>query len=156
TKRPSSWRRPCGCDRDCPRPTTTSATSGGSRAGRRRPKPTTAAPWNPVRPLRGAGQGQGRQGDPGVPAAPEGAAVDVRGCGRGRRRGEGLPAFDVQVPLMSLPGLLGVTLEDTVAAVPYLKADEARVEAWRSRLAQVEGFRVGVVWQGNPRFQWDR
>jgi tetratricopeptide (TPR) repeat protein len=70
--------------------------------------------------------------------------------------GEALPGFDVQAPLLSLPGLLGTTLENVPAEVPYLHADLQRVEKWRRRLEAVEGFRVGIVWQGNPKFQWDR
>jgi hypothetical protein len=70
--------------------------------------------------------------------------------------GQALPPFDVQVPLMSLPGLLGVTPERLPGRAPYLSADSARVEAWRQRLPQEGKFRVGIVWQGNPRFQWDR
>jgi hypothetical protein len=30
------------------------------------------------------------------------------------------------------------------------------VAAWRQRLAESKGFKVGIVWQGNPHFQWDR
>jgi tetratricopeptide (TPR) repeat protein len=70
--------------------------------------------------------------------------------------GEALPPFDVQVPLMSLPGLLGVTPDKVPGQVPYLSAEPARVEAWRRRLPQDGKYRVGIVWQGNPRFQWDR
>jgi tetratricopeptide (TPR) repeat protein len=69
--------------------------------------------------------------------------------------GEPLPAFDVQAPLMSLPGLFGTTVGNVPANVPYLEAEEARVKAWRSRLGGVVGLRVGIVWQGNPYFQWD-
>ena len=72
--------------------------------------------------------------------------------------GEGTPHpdFDVQAPLMSLPGLLGTTLETVPADVPYLHAEQARVEKWRMRLESVSGFKVGVAWQGNPRHPWDR
>jgi hypothetical protein len=70
--------------------------------------------------------------------------------------GEPLPGFDVQAPLLSLPGLLGTTLENVPAEVPYLHAELQRVERWRERLRTVAGFRVGIVWQGNPKFQWDR
>jgi tetratricopeptide (TPR) repeat protein len=70
--------------------------------------------------------------------------------------GETPPAFDVQAPLMSLPALFDTTVETMPADIPFLKADETRVAAWRSWLESVDGFRVGVVWQGNPRFQWDR
>ncbi len=67
-----------------------------------------------------------------------------------------LPPFDVQVPLMSLPGLLGVTPERVPGSEPYLWAEPGRVEAWRQRLGASEKVRVGIAWQGNPRFVWDR
>lgn len=70
--------------------------------------------------------------------------------------GEALPVFDVQAPLLSLPGLMGTRLDSVPAAVPYLQAEEARVAKWRPVLASIPGFRVGIVWQGNPRFGWDR
>jgi hypothetical protein len=66
-----------------------------------------------------------------------------------------LPEHDFQVPLMSLPGLLGVT-SDSVPAAPYLSAEPARVQRWREALGPPSGLRVGIVWQGNPRFEWDR
>ena len=39
-------------------------------------------------------------------------------------KGEPLPAFDVQVPLMSLPRILGTTIETIPDRVPYLYAEE--------------------------------
>jgi hypothetical protein len=48
--------------------------------------------------------------------------------------GQALPPFDVQVPLLSLPGLLGTTPDRVRGRVPYLSAEPARVEAWRQRL----------------------
>ncbi len=70
--------------------------------------------------------------------------------------GEALPDFDVQAPLLSLPALLGTTLASVPAEVPYLAAEPERVENWRERLAGEGAFKVGVVWQGNPRHPWDR
>jgi hypothetical protein len=69
--------------------------------------------------------------------------------------GQPLPPFDVQAPLMSLPAVFGTTLDTVPADVPYLAAEPARVERWGERLRDVQGLRVGVVWQGNPRFAWD-
>ena len=66
-----------------------------------------------------------------------------------------LPEFDVQCPLMSLPGLLGTNPATIPAVVPYLYAEPERVEVWQHRLANMPSFKVGVIWQGNPRFQWD-
>jgi tetratricopeptide (TPR) repeat protein len=70
--------------------------------------------------------------------------------------GDSLPPFDVHLPLMSLPHRLGTTLETVPASVPYLSAMPERVTAWRRELENLPGFRVGVVWQGNPHHQWDR
>jgi hypothetical protein len=70
--------------------------------------------------------------------------------------GSALPDYNVQAPLMSLPMLLGTTLETVPAETPYLHADLERVEKWRSRLEGGGGFKIGVVWQGNPRHPWDR
>jgi tetratricopeptide (TPR) repeat protein len=71
-------------------------------------------------------------------------------------QGEPLPAFDVHSPLLSLPRLLGTTLATVPAHIPYLHADPALSERWRSELARLPGFKVGIVWQGNPSFSGDR
>ena len=63
----------------------------------------------------------------------------------------GLPSFDVQTTLLSLPHLLHTTLESVPAATPYLSADPERVVRWRDKLRDVTGFRVGIHWQGNPQ-----
>lgn len=66
------------------------------------------------------------------------------------------PPFDVHAALMSLPGLLGTTLATVPADIPYLHAQPARIDAWAKQLAGLQGFKVGVAWQGNPRHTWDR
>ena len=63
-----------------------------------------------------------------------------------------LPAFDVQAPLLSLPAILKSTLATVPAAVPYLAADAAAVERWRRELSSYPEYKVGIIWQGNPRF----
>jgi ADP-heptose:LPS heptosyltransferase len=67
-----------------------------------------------------------------------------------------LPNFDVHAALLSLPHLLGTTLATVPAEVPYLAANPERVERWREELAGVDGFRIGIAWQGNPRHPRDR
>ena len=62
--------------------------------------------------------------------------------------------FDVHCPLMSLPGVLGLSMEQLWTG-PYLSADPARVVAWRERLAEHRGFRVGICWQGNRKHLFD-
>src|SRR5439155_5594465 len=70
--------------------------------------------------------------------------------------GTELPHFDVQAPLLSLPAILGTTLETIPSQVPYLSADPALVERWRRELDALPGFKVGIVWQGNPTQKNDR
>jgi tetratricopeptide (TPR) repeat protein len=70
-------------------------------------------------------------------------------------RGSPLPPFDVHAPLLSLPGLLGTTLDTVPAEVPYLSAAPDLVAAWRRELG-AGAFKVGVAWQGSPTFAGDR
>jgi Flp pilus assembly protein TadD len=62
--------------------------------------------------------------------------------------GEPLPDFDLYVPLLSLPHLLGFP----PVTVPYLCAEPQLIAAWRERLDH-DGFKVGIAWQGNPASQ---
>ncbi|MGJ4912150.1 tetratricopeptide repeat protein [Bradyrhizobium sp. HKCCYLS2033] len=71
-------------------------------------------------------------------------------------RGEKLPPFDLQLPLMDLPRIFGTTLETIPAEVPYLAADPIKMAAWRNVLGRAPSLKVGVVWAGNPRHKGDR
>src|SRR5205814_2292019 len=62
---------------------------------------------------------------------------------------------DVQVPLLSLPGLLGTALESIPAEVPYIHPDPELVEHWKRELAVYPEFKVGINWQGNPEYAGD-
>jgi hypothetical protein len=63
-------------------------------------------------------------------------------------------SFDAHAPLQSLAGILGITVATVPNKAPYLKSDAALIAKWRSALEFVTGFRIGIVWQGNPD-QWD-
>jgi FkbM family methyltransferase len=63
--------------------------------------------------------------------------------------GAALSGFDFELPLMSVPLVLGITESNIPARVPYLAADPGRVEAWRDRLPK-DGLKIGIVWQGRP------
>jgi tetratricopeptide (TPR) repeat protein len=80
----------------------------------------------------------------------------VRGVDRLLERGTALPPFDCHAPLLSLPGIFHTTPETVPADVPYLFADPDLVERWRRELPAGRDFRVGIAWQGNPRFKADR
>lgn len=69
--------------------------------------------------------------------------------------GDRLPAFDLHCPLLSVPGLMGTTVETIPARVPYLAAEAKLVAQWRERLSP-GGIRIGIVWQGNPSGAIDR
>jgi Tfp pilus assembly protein PilF len=64
---------------------------------------------------------------------------------------EPLPAFDTHIALLSVPRVLCTTLETIPRNVPYLAADPKLLAAWRQEVAGLEGFRVGIHWQGNPQ-----
>ena len=71
-------------------------------------------------------------------------------------RGEPLPEYDVQAPFLSLPGILRTSLDTIPASVPYLFADPGLVERWRRELSGVAGPKIGIAWQGNPKYAADR
>ncbi|MGH6882842.1 MAG: tetratricopeptide repeat protein, partial [Hypericibacter sp.] len=72
----------------------------------------------------------------------------VAGVDRLIARGDAFPAVDFQIPLMSLPNRLDLTLEIIPAAIPYLAADPARTALWAKRLADRPAPRIGICWQG--------
>ncbi len=65
-------------------------------------------------------------------------------------RGEALPDFAWQCPLMSLPLAFGTDLTNIPASIPYVTADPGRVAAWRGRLGPRKGPRIGLAWSGSP------
>jgi len=68
------------------------------------------------------------------------------------RQRETPPAFDLMCPMASLSHRLNLTVDTIPAQVPYLRADAARVAAWRERLGALQGrMRVGLAWAGNAR-----
>ena len=63
--------------------------------------------------------------------------------------------FDMYIPLMSVPALLGTTLLTVPSKVPYLYADPPAAARWRQRF-EGSNLYVGIVWSGNPRHGNDR
>jgi tetratricopeptide (TPR) repeat protein len=67
--------------------------------------------------------------------------------------------FDVHAPLMSLPHILGTTLETVPAQVPYLKApnlDPSVLEKNGDLALSNASFKIGIVWDGNPQNPYNR
>jgi hypothetical protein len=70
--------------------------------------------------------------------------------------GAPVPPFDVEAPLLSLPGIFCTTFATIPAKIPYLRADPSLVEYWRNELEPLGGFKIGIAWQGNPKQPEDR
>lgn len=62
--------------------------------------------------------------------------------------GTAAPASDYNVPLMSLPHLLGIEPETLPAEVPYLFPPVDREPA--AEIIQASGLKVGMIWRGRP------
>jgi len=77
------------------------------------------------------------------------------GASRVIRRGETLPEFTWQCPLMSLPLAFKTELNSIPASVPYIHPDATRVASWRERLAG-NTRRIGLAWAGRPEHPRDR
>jgi len=62
--------------------------------------------------------------------------------------GDPLPAFDYWIPIMSIPGVIGTTLENLAKVQYYLTADADLQRAWQQRLGPKRRLRVGFCWSG--------
>ncbi|HVC59537.1 MAG TPA: tetratricopeptide repeat-containing glycosyltransferase family protein [Acetobacteraceae bacterium] len=69
-----------------------------------------------------------------------------------------VPGHAAHCRLSTLPYLFQTNLATIPAQVPYLKADPARVAAWRERFAAQlpPGRRIGLAWTGRPTHPNDR
>jgi tetratricopeptide (TPR) repeat protein len=64
-------------------------------------------------------------------------------------RGTPLPPVDVQIPLLSLPRIFDVSLENIPGAAGYMHADKIRSAFWKERICNAgSDMRVGLVWSG--------
>lgn len=67
------------------------------------------------------------------------------------RPGETLPDIDYHISLMSLPGLLGATLDTIPNATPYLKPPASVQKKWTVTADEwPTGKKVGIAWRGSP------
>jgi Tfp pilus assembly protein PilF len=70
--------------------------------------------------------------------------------------GDDSPPHDLQCSLLSLPRIFKTDLQTIPASIPYLSADPVLAAAWRVRLADCRGLKVGIAWRGNPHHLRDR
>ncbi len=74
---------------------------------------------------------------------------DVAGFDQMIPQGDSLPAFDLHIPLLSLPRIFGTTISTVPSEVPYLNTDAELVRSWTQRLDNDSGIRIGICWQGD-------
>lgn len=63
------------------------------------------------------------------------------------------PKFDYWCPIMSIPGVLGVTLQNMARPVSYINARQDQIQDWQRRLGPKTRLRVGLNWSGR-RDSW--
>lgn len=66
------------------------------------------------------------------------------------------PAFDLQVPLMSLPLALGTRVDTIPAAGGYLFPDPEKRAQWQNRLGPKTKPRIGLCWSGREGYAANR
>ncbi len=70
--------------------------------------------------------------------------------------GEALPAFDLHCPMMSLPGVFALPLDQIPARLPYVRTPEAPRQTWAAKLGRPSKPRIGIAWSGSPDHSRDR
>ncbi len=59
-------------------------------------------------------------------------------------------SYDMEAPLLSLAGILGVTLDSIPAQVPYISPEKNRVEDWKRRIPPgTKPMKIGIAWAGH-------
>ena len=69
--------------------------------------------------------------------------------------GDPLPAYDMHIALLSLPSIFNTVIDTIPNHVPYLHAEPELIDFWKRRMQAIEGFRIGIAWQGNRDFAFD-
>jgi hypothetical protein len=70
-------------------------------------------------------------------------------------KGQELPLFDYQCPLLSLPLALNTNISTIPASIPYLFSNPLKVANWELKLGKKRKKRVGLVWSSTSGFKGD-
>jgi len=62
--------------------------------------------------------------------------------------GDPLPEFDYWIPIMSIPGVIGSTVENIANVQYYLTADAQLQKQWQTVLGHKTRLRIGFCWSG--------
>lgn len=65
--------------------------------------------------------------------------------------------FDYHIPILSLPYALGLD-EDSMFVLKsgYLKPNSEKTQSYKARFFDNNKFKIGIKWQGNTTYDWDR
>lgn len=81
---------------------------------------------------------------------------DLPGVDELYNQDEAGPPHDLHISMLDLPLRLGIDWATIPATVPYLQTDSAKTAAWRDRLRDLRGLKVGIAWRGNPGHKNDK
>ena len=62
--------------------------------------------------------------------------------------GEDLGEYDYWISMMSVPRIIGTTLENLTHNLQYIAADPMKAHTWADRLGAKKRMRIGVCWRG--------
>lgn len=82
--------------------------------------------------------------------------ADTEGAALVTEAGRELPSFDYHCSLMSLPLVLGITVDTIPATVPYVRSQPARAARWLEQLGTANKPRIGLAWSGNQDHRNDK
>lgn len=84
-----------------------------------------------------------------------GLLKNLDGVSQAIARGDALPEFDYQCPLLSLPLAFKTQLHTIPSALRYLASDSEKEIAWQARLGEKTKPRIGLVWSGSVEHKND-
>ena len=90
-----------------------------------------------------------------VPKSLASLMENLEGVSRLVIKGQELPAFDYQCPLLSLPISLNTSISSIPGYIPYLAVHPNRVAEWSLRLGEKRKKRIGLVWSSMSNFKDD-
>jgi tetratricopeptide (TPR) repeat protein len=78
-----------------------------------------------------------------------GLLSELEGVNQIVTRGDPLPKFDFQCPLLSLPLAFNTTLETIPAPLRYVESNRTKVDTWKRKLGEKSRKRIGIAWSGS-------
>ena len=90
-----------------------------------------------------------------TPASLAGLLEGLEGVSQLVIRGQELPHFDYQCPLLSLPLAFNTTISTIPTNYPYLAAHASTLTKWQLKLGEKRKKRIGLVWSSMSSFKSD-